>query len=166
MRRKLMRERYETLDRGARATEIVPGLTISRFEYFGYGRDVDLLVNVGGQPDSERVQQAAGVYVHAGFDDSDVIPVPVKLVRELGELVARHVREGENVVVHCAAGLNRSGLVVAYALTLLGWDAQEAIQKLRDEHDGYALCNGLFAEWLVFGDAEPREVLTLEEVAA
>jgi hypothetical protein len=48
------------------------------------------------------------------IDDKDA-------VHALGEQVAAHVREGKRVAVNCAAGLNRSGLIVGRALIELGY---------------------------------------------
>ncbi len=48
------------------------------------------------------------------------------------------------VLVHCQAGLNRSGLITALALMHLGRTADEAIRLLRDRRSPVVLCNRSF----------------------
>jgi protein-tyrosine phosphatase len=65
--------------------------------------------------------------------------------------VARKVnvlRETGTVLVHCQAGLNRSGLVVARALMLDGMSADAAIALVRERRSPAALCNPMFEKWL------------------
>jgi protein-tyrosine phosphatase len=52
------------------------------------------------------------------------------------------------VLVHCQAGLNRSGLVVCAALMQDGMTAQEAIALLRAQRSPASLCNPAFEEYL------------------
>ena len=67
-------------------------------------------------------------------------------VRELGDLVARAVRDGRRVLVRCSGGLNRSGVVVAEALVQLGHPRAEAVRLVRDARGPWALTNpGLVA---------------------
>jgi protein-tyrosine phosphatase len=72
------------------------------------------------------------------------------------DLLARWVnsrRARGNVLVHCQAGLNRSGLVVARALMLdEGVSADQAIASLRERRSPAVLCNELFEAWLCSHD--------------
>lgn len=52
-------------------------------------------------------------------------------------------------LVHCQAGLNRSGLVSALALMLEGRTAEEAIWLLRTQRCDAVLCNKAFETFLV-----------------
>lgn len=52
------------------------------------------------------------------------------------------------VLVHCQAGLNRSGLVMALALMVGGKTADEAIALLREKRSPAVLCNASFEGWL------------------
>lgn len=45
--------------------------------------------------------------------------------------IARKVREGEAVMLHCAAGLGRTGTAAACLLKALGLQADEALQSVR-----------------------------------
>jgi protein tyrosine phosphatase len=51
-------------------------------------------------------------------------------------------------LVHCQAGLNRSGLVVALAMILSGTDPETAIAVLREKRHEDVLCNSVFADWI------------------
>ena len=42
------------------------------------------------------------------------------------------LREGQAVLLHCAAGLGRTGTAAACVLKALGLDAPEALQRIRD----------------------------------
>lgn len=68
-------------------------------------------------------------------------------VLELAEWV-RSERERGPVLVHCQAGLNRSGRVAAVVLMLDGLTADEAITTLRDKRSPAVLCNPAFDRWL------------------
>lgn len=51
-------------------------------------------------------------------------------------------------LVHCQAGLNRSGLLTGLALVLAGESAANAISRLRTQRSPAVLCNPHFATWL------------------
>jgi protein-tyrosine phosphatase len=52
------------------------------------------------------------------------------------------------VLVHCQAGLNRSGVVVARALMADGMSAVEAVSLIRERRSPACLCNPAFERWL------------------
>lgn len=52
-------------------------------------------------------------------------------------------------LVHCQAGLNRSGLVAALALILDGMPPADAIALLRKQRSEAVLCNRAFEHWLL-----------------
>lgn len=58
-------------------------------------------------------------------------------------------RETGPVLVHCQAGLNRSGMVTAAAMMLAGMTATEAIKQLREKRSEACLCNPVFEDWLL-----------------
>lgn len=65
--------------------------------------------------------------------------------------IASHVNESRqtgDTLVHCQAGLNRSGLVAATALILEGYPADTAISLLRANRSDAVLCNPVFEQWL------------------
>lgn len=51
-------------------------------------------------------------------------------------------------LIHCQAGLNRSGLISALVLVRQGWLAQDAIYLLRRRRSPAVLCNPKFEAWL------------------
>ncbi len=71
-------------------------------------------------------------------------------VHALGVRVAAHVRDGKRVAVNCAAGLNRSGLIVGRALIELGHTPANAIGKVRAARGLWALSNVAFTKFLLF----------------
>lgn len=52
------------------------------------------------------------------------------------------------VLVRCAAGLNRSGLVVGLTLQQLGYTPEEAIDLIRKQRSPYALSNPFFVAYI------------------
>jgi hypothetical protein len=65
---------------------------------------------------------------------------------------AKRVRDAAakgTTLVHCQAGLNRSGLVAGLALVLDGYTPEEAIDLLRRRRSPAVLCNPVFEAWLL-----------------
>jgi protein-tyrosine phosphatase len=94
------------------------------------------------------------LYVHFPIDDADTVDPKA---RQVARLIADLVQGGHRVLVHCVQGLNRSGIMVARALMLLGYSSAEAIDLVRlrrglDEGFG-ALGNERFVEWLLLEEA-------------
>lgn len=58
-------------------------------------------------------------------------------------------RKHGKTLVHCQAGLNRSGLVTALALFLGGMKPVAAIALLRHSRCPAVLCNPVFKKWLL-----------------
>lgn len=69
------------------------------------------------------------------------------MLRRAAEAVNEFRAKGKTLV-HCQAGLNRSGLVTAYALILSGYPPADAIDLLRRTRCPMVLCNETFEEWL------------------
>ena len=82
------------------------------------------------------------------FNDAPIIPNEEKLF-ELSELAVKYSNRGPTLI-HCAMGVNRSGLVMA--LTLMnrnGLSAKEAIELIRGKRSEECLSNKTFEEWLL-----------------
>jgi hypothetical protein len=90
-------------------------------------------------PDTVRVE-------HRLYDSAD-IPSTGELY-EIAEDVNRKLLVGKTLV-HCQAGLNRSGLIVALALILDGAEPLDAIRLLREKRCDMVLCNATFERWLI-----------------
>jgi len=56
---------------------------------------------------------------------------PAAFRRDVGA-IADTIRDGNAVLLHCAAGLGRTGTAAACVLKALGLDAPEALQRVRD----------------------------------
>lgn len=69
-------------------------------------------------------------------------------VDELADGLAARLRAGETVLVHCQAGLNRSGLLAARTLTKLGKTPAESVALLRESRCPLVLCNEAFENWI------------------
>jgi predicted protein tyrosine phosphatase len=48
------------------------------------------------------------------------------------EQIAQALRQGDAVMLHCAAGIGRTGSTAACVLKALGLDTEEALQRVRD----------------------------------
>ena len=80
---------------------------------------------------------------------SDHAAMPDLVVLDaLASYVLDAVAQGPTLV-HCQAGLNRSGLVAAYALVLDGMAPATAIRLLRQRRSPQVLCNPVFEAWLL-----------------
>lgn len=88
---------------------------------------------------TERLEVA--MYDQRGRVDDD-------LVRTVAGIVNQWRQEG-TVLVHCQAGLNRSGLITAAALVLDGWDPAAAVAHLRARRGPAVLCNPDFEAWVL-----------------
>ena len=99
--------------------------------------------------------------VHAPNDDSEAFPLTKEKLRiavRAADIVVQRIQAGGKVLVTCAAGLNRSGLVSAIALhKMYGWGGDECIRTVRTKrvaskhHPGKALSNAEFVaaiRWL------------------
>jgi hypothetical protein len=106
----------------------------------------DVSVDVGGWDQSQNM--AGRRYVFLLMDDVPAIP-DADAVHMLGIRVASMVDAGDHVVVNCAAGLNRSGLVVGRALIALGHQPAEAIELIRAARGPNALFNRTFERFLL-----------------
>jgi protein-tyrosine phosphatase len=52
-------------------------------------------------------------------------------------------------LINCQAGINRSGLVAAATLGLMGYTAEQAISHMRHERSPLVLANPLFHKWVL-----------------
>lgn len=87
-------------------------------------------------------------------------PAPERAVLvALADLVNDLRRAGRRVLIHCAGGINRSGLLSAAALIRDGMSATEAIETVRSRRSG-ALNNREFVRLLTksFRAARPSTV--------
>jgi hypothetical protein len=87
------------------------------------------------------------------FEDCPVLP-DANFLYGIADLV-NHLRESGAVLVHCEAGLNRSGLICALALMRKEkLSAKEAIETLRKKRNQSVLFNNTFRKWLESHDTK------------
>jgi len=103
------------------------------------------------------------VIIRAPMDDIDGVEGSRSCVvaNMASAYVARLIRAGKRVLVTCAAGRNRSGLVTALTLARLGWDPHAAVYQIQRCRKN-ALTNRFFREFALRTKVED---LTPENVA-
>lgn len=128
--------------------EIVPGIWQSGFPEPGERWDAVIDLDGSGPPLDD-----VDFYLHWLIEDG---PAPDEgMLVALADLVEDLRTAGKRVLVHCAAGINRSGLVSAAALIRGGEDPDEAIAAVRAARTG-ALNNPEFVALLRSGALRPR----------
>lgn len=70
-------------------------------------------------------------WVHLPVPNFGVPPDPAGF-REAIARIAQRLRAGDAVLMHCAAGMGRTGSAAACVLKALGLPADEALQRVRD----------------------------------
>lgn len=126
--------------------EIVPGLFQGDFP----DGDVDWsqfddVVTMSNAAPSPQLP-ADGLWLHVPIWDGEMEEPAA--VRDAARTVAERVGAGRRVLVHCWAGLNRSGVVAARALMFMGVPVDEAIAAVRAARGSDALFNEHFVAWL------------------
>jgi protein-tyrosine phosphatase len=92
--------------------------------------------------------EGVAFYAHWPIEDG---PAPETAVLvALADLVNDLRRGGKRVLIHCAAGINRSGLLAAAALIRDGMEADEAVETVRARRPG-VLNNPEFVRQLIEG---------------
>lgn len=82
-------------------------------------------------------------------------------IHRLAEDAAAMVTAGRSVIVNCAAGLNRSGLLVGRTLIELGHPPAEAVELVRRARGVHALSNKEFTRFLLI-ECTPRALAVRE----
>lgn len=78
--------------------------------------------------------------------DSQEVPKD-EILHEIAERVLERMDSGRTLV-HCQAGLNRSGLICGLVLVKIGFTPSDAIKLLRAKRSPMVLCNMEFEAWL------------------
>jgi len=73
-------------------------------------------------------------------------------LEQAGELVADLMRQGDTVLVHCHAGLERSPTVACAALMLLGWSLRDAYRRVTASRTDAAPTEGQLAALRALAD--------------
>lgn len=133
-------------------SEVVPGLYVGSKPPPGRhdGVDAIVLAAIEYQPPAHLFP---GIEViHAPLDDAPGRTMredEIALATKAADRVARRLRAGRRVLVSCAMGLNRSGLVAAIAMhDVYGMSADEIIARIRRARGVWALSNPNFEKLL------------------
>lgn len=81
------------------------------------------------------------------FNDADEIP-DENMLYDLAMMVLKYSGKGPTLV-HCAAGINRSSMVLALALIIDGMTPESAIALIREKRSKMCLSNQTFENWLL-----------------
>ncbi|MEU9334387.1 protein phosphatase [Streptomyces sp. NPDC048290] len=150
-------------------SEIVPGLWMGGHEFRGRSGQlrsavvrgefdlVQTLLRQPGHGPDPGVEHQVWAIPDGPLDGTQLAGV-IRLARATADAVDA----GRTVLVRCFHGYNRSGLVVAQALTHQGHSADGAIRLIRARRSPWALHNDLFVEYLRTGLSTVR---LLEELA-
>jgi len=137
--------------------EIVPGLWQGCHHYLDVEGELDhavvldiddwdLIVSLYGRPGFGPFDDTE--HVKVSIPDGELDGDELEQVRETAEHVAAAVLDDRKVLVRCQAGLNRSGLIVALALSHLGYRPNDAISQIRRRRSPDALFNRHFVGYI------------------
>jgi hypothetical protein len=84
-----------------------------------------------------------------GFADASVEHFDTDRLLRASKWAFDRWNAGEQVLIRCQAGLNRSGLVTALTLMHAGYQPADAIKQIRQQRSEMALFNNHFVTWLV-----------------
>lgn len=147
-------------------SEIVPGLWMSGSRADIPAGDFDRVLTLCAER-NEKVAVPGGTESHAWRIVDAELEDPDR-VRHWARRIADWMAAGDTVLVRCAAGLNRSGLVIARALIEQGMSPRDAVLLVREQRRRDALNNPWFVEWLRHegspGDDAPRIPLPREVI--
>jgi hypothetical protein len=124
--------------------EIVPGLWLGALPIEIPSNINHVFSMIGPQHYSLKDHQKVTVVF---FDDKPELPSE-KMLHDLANSI-NISRQNGHVLVHCLAGLNRSGLVLGLALVKSGIEAKEAITLMRAKRSPSVLFNKVFHDWLL-----------------
>lgn len=83
--------------------------------------------------------------IEVGLPDQELNSQQTARALEAAQTVAKYLSEGKKVCCTCAMGINRSSLVAALSLVLLGVSPRRVISRIREAR-GVALTNPWFIE--------------------
>lgn len=133
-------------------SEVLPGLWQGGCKHrVDLPHDFDLVVSLY-QSERYAIGPKTLVLNVEAYDSTDGVP-DVDNAVELAYWAWK--QQGLKVLIHCQAGLNRSGFTAAQVLMRDGYSPADAIALLREKRCDMVLCNATFERWL--RDQERRE---------
>lgn len=83
-----------------------------------------------------------------GFPDGEMIDEYVSRIEALAEWAHGEWASGRRVLIRCAGGMNRSGLITALVLLRAGYAADDAVALIKQRRSPDALTNASFVAYL------------------
>lgn len=131
------------------AVEVIPGLMVgSRPSRLQIRRLVagGVTVVVDLRTDTEGVEvRWPETIIRAQFQLQDHAAPAVEALEEAGRMVADFIRQGEVVLVHCHAGLERAPTVACATLLCMGWSLGDAYRRVLERRRDAAPTGGQLA---------------------
>ncbi len=131
--------------------ELIEGLYQSGFPDFNevIKENIEVVIHLGELKNDftdNASPQRKFQYIWWPIEDG---PVPdTRILNDLADLAVGFLKEGLKVLISCAAGINRSSLLICLVIMkFLGIDANEAIGQIRAKNP-LALSNQTFYDWL------------------
>lgn len=134
------------------ASEVAPRLFVGSKPPPGRHDGVDAIVLAANEYQPPAHLFPGVEVLHAPFDDApnrSMDEDEIETAMKAAGRVARRLRAGRRVLVTCAMGLNRSGLIAAIAMhDVYGMNADEIVTRLRRARGRRALSNPHFEKLL------------------
>lgn len=128
--------RYTDFDR------IIPGLYVGAFPAPGdiLPRNFDTIVFCAKDFQPPKEEYPGIEIIRARMVDDELTAQQEVIARQAALAIAQRVRDGKQVLVTCAAGINRSAFIAAVTLVMLtgkpGWWALNLVRSLRKPPPG------------------------------
>ncbi|MCJ7715956.1 MAG: dual specificity protein phosphatase family protein [Anaerolineales bacterium] len=114
---------------------------LDSFLYKASRHEIDLVVCLAADEEisrlspeySLRIQEDSFPFERIVFVINDYgIPLDINSFLEFVTYLAQSINAGQSVLIHCAAGIGRTGLAAASIMMQLGYSIQEAISSIYD----------------------------------
>lgn len=151
-------EPWGVVDPANPTTEILPGLfmggtlrehcidypqMLQRFEDAPVKYDAVVTLYAWAAPMGFGVEER-----RLGFPDAELRTEYITQIHELSAWAHREWQAGKRVLIRCAGGMNRSGLITALILMRSGFSAADAIHAIQERRSVQALSNDSFVQYL------------------